>query len=204
MLEILIFLSVSALFIFTWSFWNRKRGNGHKTLALVFMLLSLFLIQQLAFYIRSGSVIEGFYILGLLATDAAFLLLLFRPEWGAIFPQKLNTVSKSMAPFVREVATFLAGYQYDNNAAENELKSVFWKMTGWVGRIGLYGLPLSVVHCFIVGSIAPVFIWLAASLFVGFIYARSYITRKLHEDWTAQSEVASGAYIAFVLAVTLI
>lgn len=132
--------------------------------------------------------------LGLIVFVAAFFALL-TPSWGEIFVQPLDTFKKGYAFLVREIANMAAGYQYDEVVAKDDVREMYWKMTAWVGRFGVYGLPLAGISAWLVQSPAVILTWIGLSLWAGWVYMRAYLNRKGSESETVDAERGVGALI---------
>lgn len=186
-----------------WAVWNRKRGSGHKTLALIFMSLCILVANLHALASPSLSILV-WSIITIGVSTVASMLLLFRPSWGEIFPHYKNTFNYDYAPGVKPLANLIAGFDYTQEVAEADgPRELFWKMGAWVARLGLYGLPLASVGAYCSHSLAPLVVMPLASLCVGFIYLRCFLNRVGSEDWIANAERKSGAILGFTYVMSL-
>lgn len=199
-----IFILLLAFFAgLLWAVWNRKRGQGDKIWALMFMTLPL-LMSMIHAVSREWGGVSALMIFVLTALSIGGMLLMWRPSWGEIFPHNKDTYDKDFAWGVRPVADFIAGYEYTKEVAEaDDGREISWKSGAWIGRFAIYGLPLAIVCSVCAKSFAPIIALVLSSLWVGRIYERCFRTRKGSEDWIANAEKMTGFALGFILILSM-
>lgn len=132
--------------------------------------------------------------------EIAAWFLLCMPSWGEIFPYERNTLKEKFPKFVVPVANFIAGHV---PAVPSNDQQIFWKISAWMPRIGIYGILIVLNKAYSGLSLQPLLLWVFASIYVGFIYRRCYFVYG-EENWIEKAETRIGAYLAIVIALLTI
>ncbi len=181
---------------------NRVRGSGEEKYAAIphkktLTILVMGLLTALPLGIKAA--MSGDFPVWALATGLVLhvvsLQLLLRPSWGELFPHTTDTYAKDFAWGVRVLANRVTGYAYDAEVARDDVKETFWKMSAWIARFGLYGMPFAITTAILAGSAVWAVIWWVFSLWAGWIYLRALTNRQGAEDWIAKAEPGIGILI---------
>ena len=207
MVHVLGILMLAVPVAAAWSFINRVRGAAQeqyprwpakKTTSLLLMGCAS-LVPVMAAW--RGYHEWGWEALGVAVWHMAGVQMVFRPSWGEIFPQANDTYMKGFAPGVRPLTNRLAGYVYDSDIALDDVREIFWKVSAWVARFGIYGTPLALSVCYVTTSILPLTVWWIGSLWVGWAYLRAFLNQK-NEDPVATAERLSAAIMGFLITIS--
>jgi len=106
-----------------WSWLNRYRGNGHKTLALVGMFLIMLVLTLPAIYFRPELFWMSNYVqMGIVAFgELLALLVMYRFFWGsAAWHHLKDTSNEKLPPYAKQYAQRETGIIYDSNTSETQ------------------------------------------------------------------------------------
>jgi hypothetical protein len=214
-----IILSLTALFSvicwFSWGYLNRVRGSENRPKWLDNKIVILGLMGFIS-GLHSCSVIvverlTEWPVLVLAAVCITIVILeiiavniLFRPSWGEQFTDVNDTYHEDFTTGVRPVTNAIAGYEYDQLVASNDIKELFWKMISWQPRFFIYGLPLAAIKAGVSLSLMPFAVLGFGALWVGVMYYKARINHPTERDWVAHAERSAGKLLGVLVALMLL